>query len=401
MSFPPWSEALRPEPRGFSEGRELRLFTLRSDSGLTARILNRGACLTELWVPDRRGLFRDIVLGYPDEAGYEKNPFYMGAVVGRFANRIAAAPFRIGRRSCRLPLNEGGRNHLHGGVRGFHTRLWEAEVPDDPAERRSSLKLRYSSPDGEEGYPGRLETEVLYRWEGDSLHLRFRAETKAPEGTILNLTGHSYFNLKGHNGFYADPDRREEPPANERRHQLDTEGHELKVTASRYLAVDKFLIPDGRTVSVAGKATDLRRGRDVRALSFCPEGRTDCCYVLDPPAKSSGDKKETPRIETETENEKEEAPWNDALTEAAVLSERSSGRVLSVETDYPGMQFYDGAGLDVPEGKDGFRYGSLSGLCLEPQFFPDTPHHPRFPSARLLPGTLWEKTILYRFSCLP
>ena len=331
---------------------------LANARGVRVRILTYGAIVQSICVPDRYGTLADVVLGYPDLAGYLTDQSFCGAVVGRYANRIAGGRFVLDGRRFALAQNDRG-NSLHGGPRGFGKQLWSVEdLREGPS---GSVTLHYVSPDGEEGYPGTLSTTATYALDGEGrLDLTLEAETDRP--TIVNLTGHSYFNLAGEaSGASA----------------LD---HQLYLNAERFTPVDRDLIPTGVLASVAGTPFDFRRptlvgeriGDSSDEQMLFGHGY-DHNFVL------------------------ADGVSTDARL-AARVEESSSGRVLELWTNQPGVQFYSGnfLGGGAP-GKGGSVYRPRDALALEPQLFPDTPNQPSFGSAELHPGQRYRNLISYRF----
>jgi len=333
-------------------GEAIDLFTLKNANGLEASITTLGGRLVTLKTPDRNGQFEDIVLGCDSLASYlQKNPFF-GALVGRYANRIANGEFVLDGRAYTLAKNNGP-NSLHGGTVGFDKVRWNAE-PND-----ASLTLQYESKDGEEGYPGTLHATAVYKLGGDdSLSLEYRAFTDKP--TVLNLTNHSYFNLAGHaHGTVVD--------------------HEVSINADRFTPVNEHLIPTGELRSVDGTAFDFRTIHKVGDRIDSPEEQIalgkgyDHNYVIN----GSG------------------------LRLAARATHSGSGRIMEVHTTQPGMQFYTGNHL--PEklpGKGGAVYGFRAGFCFETQHFPDSPNQPAFPSVVLRPGVEYHQITVFKFSKL-
>lgn len=336
--------------------REAELFILKNAAGMEAAITNFGAALVRLKVPDRNGKLDDIVLGYDSFDGYVQDKAYFGVVVGRYGNRIAHAKFTLNGVSYRLNANNG-ENALHGGPQGFHKALWKAR--EIASNQGTALELTYSSPDGEEGYPGTLVARVTYTLtDKNELRLDYRATTD--KETVLNLTNHSYFNLAGQG-------------------EGDILGHEMMINADRFTPTDTGSIPTGELRPVKGTPFDFmnstligsRIGGNDEQLRF---GRGyDQNWVLNAHRKRE-------------------------LSMAARVSEPRSGRVLEVWTTEPGLQFYTGNFLDgAIVGKNGKVYRHRFGFCLETQHFPDSPNQPQFPSTVLKPGQEYKSTTAFRF----
>ena len=336
------------------DGRQVNLYTLTNDNGIEVAITNYGGILTSIMAPDRHGELADVVLGFDDLDGYLADHPYFGAIVGRYANRIARGVFELDSKTHRLTRNNG-RNHLHGGVMGFDRSLWSAKIRDPDAPR---LDLFHLSPDGDEGYPGSLDIRASYSLNDDNeLRLDFRAVTDRP--THVNLTNHSYFNLGG--------------PATG--NVLD---HELSLGAHRLTPVDAHLIPTGELREVEGSPMDFRKPTAVGAMIDADDDQIrlgvgyDHNFVLD----TGGDLN---RI-------------------AARLVEPGSGRFLEVRTTEPGIQLYTGNFLDGSiSGKGGKVHNRRCALCLETQHFPNSPNIPGFPSTVLRPGETYRSTTIYRF----
>ena len=332
-------------------GKRVDLFTLTNKQGLCAKITNYGTIITELRVPDRQGRLGNIVLGFDNLRQYlGGNPSYLGCTVGRVANRTAKGRFQLDGKKYQLAVNNGP-NHLHGGTRGFDKVVWSAEIVQG---REAAVAFTYLSRNGEEGYPGNLDVTVLMTLtSGDELRIDYTATTDRT--TPVNLTNHSYFNLAGGGNVL---------------------GHELKVAAKAYIPVDATSIPTGKQVSVAGTAFDFTKrkaiGLDFARLTGKPIGY-DHNFVL----KGGGQR----------------------LAACATVYDRTSGRVMEVRTTEPGVQVYTGNWLDGTQcGHSGIYYTQHSGLCLETQHFPDSLHHPRFPSIILRPGQTFTTTTTYKFS---
>ena len=339
------------------DGRAVELFTLTNAHGVEIRAMTYGAIITAIYTPDRNGRRDDIVLGFDSVAGYLSGSPYFGAVVGRYANRIAGGHFTLDGVTYTLARNNGP-NSLHGGLRGFDKVLWSAEpVRSDSAV---GVRLRYTSPDGEEGYPGTLQVQVTYTLTAhDELIVDYDATTD--KATPLNLSQHTYWNLHGHG-------------------QGDILDHVLSLDASRYTPVDSTLIPTGEIAPVAGTPFDFRTPAAVGARIDAANEQLgfghgyDHNWVLDQPR---------PGI----------------LSHAARLVDPVSGRAIDVSTTEPGIQFYAGNFLDgTIKGKGGQVYGHRGALCLETQHFPDSPNHPNFPPTILRPGQRYQSRTIVTFS---
>jgi aldose 1-epimerase len=339
------------------DGRAVELFTLTNAHGVEIRAMTYGAIITAIYTPDRNGRRDDIVLGFDSVAGYLSGSPYFGAVVGRYANRIAGGHFTLDGVTYTLARNNGP-NSLHGGLRGFDKVLWSAEpVRSDNAV---GVRLRYTSPDGEEGYPGTLQVQVTYTLTAhDELIVDYDATTD--KATPLNLSQHTYWNLHGHG-------------------QGDILDHVLSLDASRYTPVDSTLIPTGEIAPVAGTPFDFRTPAAVGARIDAANEQLgfghgyDHNWVLDQPRPGT-------------------------LSHAARLVDPVSGRAIDVSTTEPGIQFYAGNFLDgTIKGKGGQVYGHRGALCLETQHFPDSPNHPNFPPTILRPGQRYQSRTIVTFS---
>ena len=338
------------------DGRVIDVITLRNRAGITLRAITYGGIIVSLSTPDRTGALDDIVLGFDTLDGYLGDSPYFGAIIGRCGNRIANGRFTLDGVEYHLARNNGP-NHLHGGIRGFDKVVWDARTfeRDDAA----GVVLTYASPDGEEGYPGRLDAAVTYTLnDRDELVVDYAATTDAP--TVVNLTQHSYFNL-GHAGS-------------------DVLAHELTIDADSIVAVDATLIPTGELMPVQGTPFDFRVATTIgaRINADHPQlkvaGGYDHTFVL-----GGGAHAREPR-------------------RAAVVRAPSSGRTLEVETTEPGVQLYTGNFLDGSiRGEGGVVYPHRGGFCLETQHFPDAPNHPGFPSIELHPGENHESRTVFRF----
>lgn len=341
------------------DGGAAERVVLRGANGFEARITTFGATLQALLAPDADGRCDDIVLGHDNLAGYLGRRSFLGATVGRYANRIANARFVLDGRMIELAANNG-LHALHGGLRGFDQRLWEISAIDDGA--RPGVTLHYVSADGEEGYPGRLDVHVMYRLTGPSeLTIGFTARTDRP--TIVNLTNHSFFNLDGVLGG------------------ADILAHRLMLATDRFLAIDPTAIPlGGPPRPVTGTPFDFREATAIGARIRNDDEQLKCGKGYDHNFCFAADGK---------------------LRLAARLEAPNSGRVLELLTDQPGVQFYSGNYLDGSiSGKGGRLYRQSCGLCLEPQIWPDAPNRPDFPSPRLAADTEYRHLSVYRFSSI-
>jgi aldose 1-epimerase len=335
------------------DGREATLYTLDNGAGLVARISDYGGVLTELHVPDRDGISADIVHGFDTAAPYAVDSEYFGALVGRYGNRIAKARFTLDGVEHRLDVNNG-ENHLHGGTQGFHRVLWQAETFTTPTS--AGLILSHVSPDGDMGYPGNLEVTVIYELRSNS-ELRIAYHAITDRATPVNLTNHSYFNLAG---------------------QGDILAHEIMIPADAYTPIDNVQIPTGALPGVAGTPFDFRTPQPIgsRIGEDDEQLRHGFGYDHNWVLNKSGAK---------------------SLELAARLRDPASGRVLEVWSQEPGLQFYSGNFLDGRLTGKGRNYGYRSGICLEPQHFPDSPNQPGFPSTILRPGEEYSTVMAYRF----
>jgi aldose 1-epimerase len=336
------------------DGTPVTLFTLRNNKGAEAGIINYGGLVIFLKVSDRNGHFDDVVLGYDNLADYIKESPYFGAMIGRYGNRIAKGKFTLDGKEYTLAINNGP-NALHGGIKGFDKVVWEPKVLatlDGP-----SLELRYTSKDGEEGYPGTLTVKATYTLaEDNALKLEFTATTD--KDTVLNLTQHSYFNLAG---------------------KGDILNHQVTIPADKFTPVDSTLIPTGELKPVDGTPFDFRTptaigariGQDDEQLKF--GGGYDHNWVIN---KQMGQ-----------------------LSLMGRVYEPTTGRVLEVFSTEPGLQFYTGNFLDGKlTGKGGWVYQFRNGFCMEAQHYPDSPNQPNFPSVVLKPGEVYRNTIIFKFS---
>ncbi|ARN56803.1 aldose epimerase family protein [Sedimentisphaera salicampi] len=338
---------------GKIEGKTVELYTLANDSGAKAEIITLGGTLVSLYMPDKNGKFNDIVLGFDNLEQYLKESPYFGANIGRAANRIAGGRFTLEGKEYQLAVNNGP-NALHGGEEGFNMKIWDAEGFTSGGS--ACLKLTYTSPDGEENYPGEMNVEAVYSLTGSN-ELKIDFKASCDKTTIVNLTHHSYFNLAGHNsGKIYD--------------------HSLKIEADQYTPVDENLIPIGELKSVEGTIFDFRKakriGEDAEKAAKDYTSGFDHNFVLNNPENQYG--------------------------LAASVYEPKSGRKMDVYTNQPGLQFYAANFVENLKGKDGAFYNPHCGLCLEPQKFPNAVNTPNFASPVLKPGEVYKHSISYSFS---
>jgi len=337
------------------DGKEVSLYTLKNKNGIEMQVINYGAIITSLKAPDKNGVFEDIVLGYDSLDQYLKATPYFGAIVGRYGNRIANGKFSIDGSTYTLAQNNNGQ-HLHGGEVGFDKVFWNIE--EYSSTEGPALKLSYLSKDGEEGYPGNLQSKVLYILT-DNNELRIDYNATTDKKTVVNLTQHTYFNLTG----------------NCKRDILE---HQLVLASDKFVPVDKVLIPMKDLKDVTGTPFDFRTATAIGARINDKDAQLeaglgyDHCWVL-----SSAD----------------------SLKFAGSIYEPTTGRFVEVLTSEPAIQFYCGNFLDgTLTGKGGVVYKHRYGLCLETEHFPDSPNRPDFPTTLLNPGEVYKTQTIYRFS---
>ena len=339
------------EPFGqMPKGEEVFQYEMRNRAGMKVSVLDLGAIITSVEVPDREGKLANVTLSFPDCASYLENAPYFGGACGRFANRIAGGKFSIDGAEFQLFLNNGP-NTLHGGKEGFMKKLWTAEPFEEPTQ--VGVKFTYVSPDGEENYPGNLKTIVKYTLtDTNELRMDYTATTDKP--TVLNLTNHAYWNLGGAgSGLIVD--------------------HELTLNCSKFLPVDETGIPTGELAAVEGTCMDFLKPHKIGERIEQPvngSGGYDHCYVVD---GKIGE-----------------------LRPAAKIVEPKSGRVMEILTTEPGIQFYTGNFLEgTPKTGNAPKHGAF---CLETQHFPDSPNRPEFPTTLLKPGETYTQTTVHKFS---
>jgi aldose 1-epimerase len=338
------------EPFGpLPDGHHASLFTLENDR-LRVRITDFGGRMVSIEAPDRDGHRDHILLGFDDVAAYSAYGGSFGCLLGRYANRIAGAAFTLDGQTYPLSKNNGDAT-LHGGATGFNRVSWTVVSAED-----RTLVLTLVSPDGDQGFPGQVTVQATYRLDADSLSLAFEAQTTRP--TVINLSAHPYFNLAGTGSG-------------------DVLGHEVTIAADAFLPTDEAQIPTGEIRPVAGTPFDFRQPALLGARIRQPDPQLfhglgyDHCFVL----------------------------GADASAPAIKVRDPASGRVLEIHTDQPGIQVYTGNKLSGTfAGHGGVVYRQSAGLALEPQEFPDAPHHPNFPSTSLRPGEVYRRSIRYRFT---
>lgn len=333
-------------------GRQMTLYTMTNKAGASVSVLDFGAHLVSIRVPDRAGNLADVCLGFDTLEEYDQKPSFLGAAVGRYANRIGDARFTLNGKEYPLFANDG-KNTLHGGREGFDKKWWKGQALE--AEAEDAVIFTYVSHDMEEGFPGKMRVQVTYAWD-DACRLTIRYRAQADQDTVVNLTNHAYFNLAGKGAML---------------------NHTLQVNAGQVTDVDEGLIPTGEMLDVTGTPLDLRAGAVIgERIARKAEHRLlesvngfDCNFVLD----------------------------GTGLKEAAVLRDPDSGRTMTVLTTEPGIQVYSGQGLNMT-GRGGAEYGPYAGVALETQHFPDSPNHPEFPTTTLKAGETFESTTVYAFS---
>lgn len=331
------------------EGKKVEKFILSNSKGISVQLITLGATLVSLKIPDRRGQIDEVTLGFDKLEQYLQEKYYFGATIGRFANRIAGGLFHLDDIEYHLSCNENGLNHLHGGNRGYDKVLWQAESWQN--KNTIGVSFNYISPDGEEGYPGNLTSEVTYSLNEDN-ELKIEYLAKTDKKTIVNLTNHTYWNLSG---------RLSETVLN----------HKLTLLGKKYLPIDNNLIPTGEIRDVFGTPMDFTEpkliGEDIENVA----GGYDHCFVID----GSGEK----------------------LNLAAIAHEPRSGRTMEVLTTKPGIQFYSGNKISDVRGANGVLFHKHSGLCLEAEFYPNSINEDSFPSPVLYSDKEYHQATMYRF----
>ena len=348
--------AITTKPFGKNaEGKEVTEYTMTNKHGAAVKMIDYGATVTAIIVPDRDGKMGDVALGCATMEGYLGSHGHMGETIGRFGNRIAKGQFTLDGETYQLAINNGP-NHLHGGLVGFGVRMWDVKATEE--KEADTLTFHLFSPDGEENYPGNLDVTVSYTWT-DTCDLIIRYQATTDKATLCNMTNHTYFNLAGHDSGTV-------------RDQV------IFIDADVTTEVDDGLIPTGRYLPVTYTPFDLREGAVIgdgldeteNYLQMVYAGGYDHNFVL---RKGS------------------------AMGLAAAVHDDATGRTMEVITDQPAIQFYSACTLDVPGGKDGAHYTNFAGLCLETQHNPDSPNHPNWATTVLRPGEIYDTTTIYAF----
>lgn len=342
----PKKHHIQQEVWGEVQGKQVYLYTLSNSHGMEMKVTNYGGIITSILVPDQKDKLSDVVLGFDNLQQYlEPNPCF-GATIGRFANRIRDAKFKIEENTYQLTKNDG--EHCIHGANEFDRVVWDCEVDDS----NNAIRLHYLSADGTNGFPGNLDVLVTYTLsEENAVHVKFEAETD--KATHVNMTQHSYFNLNGGKDLIFD--------------------HQIKIDADNYTEIDEFIIPTGNLATVKGTDWDLtklaRIGDNIHNLDHAGY---HFCYVFNKP--------------------------DGVLKKVIEVFEPGSGITLEVSTTQPGVQFYSGNKISTDLiGKNGIKYGPHIAFCLETQHFPDTPNHPDFPSTLLRPNEKYEEVVIYDF----
>lgn len=335
-----------------ADGTKVDLYTLKNEKGMTMEVISYGCRIVKLWVPDKNGVMGDVVLGHDTLDGYLGRDF-LGTAVGRFANRIGKSTFTLDGETYNLVANEGP-NTLHGGPTGWYARVWRVKCSDN-SDEAPSITFAYSSPDGEEGYPGNMEVTCKYTLSTDNaLIIDYTAVTD--KACPVNLTNHSYFNLSGN-------------------HATTILNHELQIFADGYTVNDEELIPTGEIAPVAGTVLDFNKAKTIGQdmdlqdpILKGPKGY-DSNYCL----KGEG------------------------MRKIAEAYDQASGRAMLVFSDLPGVQLYTGNSMAGAVGKNGVKHPDYAAFCLETQFYPDAPNHENFPSCIVRPGETFKSTTIYKF----
>ena len=335
-------------------GRAITQFTMTNKQGASVSLIDFGAHLVSVTVPDKDGVMKDVVLGFDTLQEYDEKPSYLGAIVGRYGNRIGGARFTLNGEEYTLFKNDGN-NSLHGGLEGFDKKWFRATYME--AETEDCVVFTYVAHDGEEGYPGKLHVQVSYAWD-DQNALTIRYMARSDKDTVVNMTNHAYFNLAGEGSG-------------------DTLDHEISVYADHTTEVDGELIPTGRILPLQGTALDLNKPTTLRQLL----AKQDECAPI----------KQVNGLDFNF------CLRGEGMKECALLRDPQSKRTMHVYTTEPGIQIYSGQGLDMT-GKGGKHYGAFAGIAMETQHYPDSPNHPEFPTTTLKAGDVMTSATRYVFT---
>ncbi|MFZ1290692.1 MAG: aldose epimerase family protein [Melioribacteraceae bacterium] len=339
-----------------NDGRDVYMYELKNSKGMKAQLIEFGATLVSLSVPDKNGKIEDIVLGYDKLEDYINGTSYFGAIVGRYGNRIGNGKFTLDGKEYQLSINDG-KNHLHGGIVGYNKVFWKGEILE--SKEGESVKFSYFSPDGEEGYPGNVNISVTYTLT-DNNELKINYSATTDQSTIMNPTHHSYFNLSGN-------------------FQSTILDHELMMDADYFTPVDNGLITIGELVKVKDTPMDFTKPTKI--------------------GKGINDVFEQLKFGKGYDHNWVLNNYDGSLHKVASLYDSTSGRLMEILTDQPGLQFYSGNFLNGTSiGKKGEKYNFRTGLCLETQKYPDSPNKPNFPSVVLNPMETYKQLTIYKFS---
>ncbi|MGK9477197.1 aldose epimerase family protein [Melioribacter sp. OK-6-Me] len=340
------------------DGSPVYLYTMKNSNGMTVKLTNYGASLVSIVTPDKEGKFADVIAGFDSLSGYINDNAFIGVTVGRYANRIGRGKFKIDDREYQLTINDG-KNHLHGGMKGFHKLVWDSEIVSN--DTLSCVVMKLQSPDGYEGFPGNVNVEVKFSLtDNNDLIIEYTGTTDKP--TILNLTNHAYYNLSGN-------------------FENTILNHVLSINADNFTPIDSELIPTGEIAPVENTPMDFRKPIPIGSkinddyLQLKYGKGYDHNWALN--------------------------NYNGKVRKAVTLTDPQSGRVLEIYTDQPGIQFYSGNFLNgTIAGKGGIKYKYRTALCLEPQFFPDSPNKENFASPILKPGDIYRQKTVYHFDIM-
>ncbi len=337
------------------DGSPVYIYTMKNSNGMTVKLTNYGASLVSIVVPDKNGKFADVIAGFDSLSGYINDNSFIGVTVGRYANRIGKGKFKIDGHEYQLTINDGN-NHLHGGRKGFHKLVWNSEIVSD--DTGSCVVMKLHSPDGYEGFPGNVDVEVKFSLtDNNDLIIEYTGTTDKP--TILNLTNHAYYNLSGN-------------------FENTILNHVLSINADNFTPIDSELIPTGEIATVENTPMDFRKPTVIGS-------KINVDYIQLKYGKGYD--------HNWALNE-----YNWKVRKAVTVTDPQSGRLLEIYTDQPGIQFYSGNFLNgTVAGKGGIKYNYRTALCLEPQFFPDSPNKENFASPFFKPGDIYRQKTVYHF----